>query len=295
MTLLPLAVCLLFGAAALAGTDPLVEDPVPDLSHPPAIMELNIPSAGLRLPGLIYLANGAGPHPTVVLLHGIPGNEKNLDIAQALRRAGFNVLFFHYRGAWGAEGSYSVLQVAEDALAALAMLRNPLHAKRYRVDVARLSLLGHSLGGFAALRAGSDDDGLRCVGAISPLNFGPLVAGLTAEDTGAEAFLAYADTLYMLRDFDGARLRQQLRSAAPEDIDTTLFGPGLRGKTVLLVTGESDRVTVPAINFHPVVAAYSKEPQIRMRSQVISGDHSFSWSRIALTRLLLEWYLADCR
>jgi pimeloyl-ACP methyl ester carboxylesterase len=258
-------------------------------------MELNITSAGMRLPGLIYLANGAGPHPTVVLLHGIPGNEKNLDIAQALRRGGFNVLFFHYRGAWGAEGSYSVLQVADDALAALAMLRQPDNARLYRVDVKHLSLLGHSLGGFAALRAGSQDQSLQCVGAISPLNLGTLAAGIAAADVAGEAFVAYADTLYMLRDFDGARLRQQLRSAAPGEIDTTLFGPGLRGKTVLLVTGDSDRVTIPAVNFHPVVAAYSEDPQIRIFSEVLSGDHSFSWSRIALTRLLLDWYLKECR
>lgn len=58
--------------------------------------------------GLIYIASGAGPHPTVILLHGYPGNEKNLDLAQSLRREGWNVLFFHYRGAWGSEGEFSL-------------------------------------------------------------------------------------------------------------------------------------------------------------------------------------------
>ena len=64
-------------------TDPsLVDD-----TAPPAIRELSFDSHGKRLNGLIYLANGPGPHPTVVLLHGYPGNEKNLDLAQSLRRA----------------------------------------------------------------------------------------------------------------------------------------------------------------------------------------------------------------
>ena len=98
---------LLVGLPALAAApEPLASDPARDAEHPPAINELTIPSDGSRMPGLIYVANGPGPHPTVVLLHGFPGNEKNLDLAQALRRAGFNVLFFHYRGAWGAEGDY---------------------------------------------------------------------------------------------------------------------------------------------------------------------------------------------
>ena len=38
---------------------------------------------------IIVLAAGAGTHPVVVFLHGYPGNERNLDLAQAVRRAGF--------------------------------------------------------------------------------------------------------------------------------------------------------------------------------------------------------------
>ena len=38
----------------------------------------------------------------MILLHGFPGNERNLDSPQALRRAGMNVLFFDYRF-WEAE------------------------------------------------------------------------------------------------------------------------------------------------------------------------------------------------
>ncbi len=48
-------------------------DPVPDLDAPPGINELTIINDGDRMSGLIYTANGPGPHPTV-LLHGFPGN-----------------------------------------------------------------------------------------------------------------------------------------------------------------------------------------------------------------------------
>jgi pimeloyl-ACP methyl ester carboxylesterase len=33
--------------------------------------------------GQFYLAGGEGPHPTLVLLHGFPGNEQIFDLAQA--------------------------------------------------------------------------------------------------------------------------------------------------------------------------------------------------------------------
>jgi pimeloyl-ACP methyl ester carboxylesterase len=58
------------------------------------------------LNAVIYVAAGKGPHPTLLLLHGFPGNEQNLDLAQAARRAGWNVLTLHYRGSWGSPGPF---------------------------------------------------------------------------------------------------------------------------------------------------------------------------------------------
>ena len=43
-------------------------------------------------------------------MHGLPGNERNLDLAQAIRRAGWDVLTFTYRGAWGSPGDFSISQ-----------------------------------------------------------------------------------------------------------------------------------------------------------------------------------------
>jgi hypothetical protein len=60
--------------------------------HPASTTELTINSHGKRMSGFIYLAAGEAPHPTVLLLHGYPGNEKNLDLAQALRSKPFFII-----------------------------------------------------------------------------------------------------------------------------------------------------------------------------------------------------------
>ena len=98
--------------------DPVTADPAPgvDTAYPPSTEELAFQSQGSRLNGFFDLANGKGPHPTVILLHGFPGNERNLDLAQALRRAGMNVLFFHYRGAWGSGGTFSLVMRSRTSL-----------------------------------------------------------------------------------------------------------------------------------------------------------------------------------
>ena len=68
---------------------------------------MQIPSHGALMNALVYVAAGAGPHPAVILLHGFPGNERNLDLAQDIRRAGWDVLYFNYRGSWGTPGNFS--------------------------------------------------------------------------------------------------------------------------------------------------------------------------------------------
>jgi len=269
-------------------------DPRPDPDFPPAIAELAIPSGGQRMPALMYLANGPGPHPTVLLLHGFPGNEKNLDIAQELRRNGFNVLFFHYRGAWGADGEYRILNLADDVAAVLQYLRTPDKAAKLRVDTSKLSLLGHSMGGFTALAAGSRDKNLACVGAISPANVGMIKMGVDTEDKNSLRILQYADSLFMLNGYGANEMLEELRSADLAEVDIRTFGPGLKGKSVFLLVGDKDPVTPADTMFLPILEEYARVPGLKVEHHVISGDHSFSWSRLKLTKLVRNWMLRDC-
>jgi dipeptidyl aminopeptidase/acylaminoacyl peptidase len=104
---------ILLGAVICAGVclyataqtpDAIATDPPADRAHPATMETVQVPSHGVLMNGLVYVAAGVGPHPVVLLLHGFPGNEKNLDLAQAMRRAGWDVLYFDYRGSWGNAG-----------------------------------------------------------------------------------------------------------------------------------------------------------------------------------------------
>src|SRR5579871_720191 len=107
-----------------------------------------IPSHGALLNAFAYVAAGPGPHPAVILLHGFPGNERNLDLAQDIRSAGWDVLYFNYRGSWGSPGDFSFSNGIEDTASAIAFLRQPETSKRLRLDPSRIVLVGHSMGGF---------------------------------------------------------------------------------------------------------------------------------------------------
>jgi dipeptidyl aminopeptidase/acylaminoacyl peptidase len=139
-----LAISLLLAVTASAGES----DPSPGLKPPASMEEVAISSHGSRMNAILYLAAGAGPHPVVVFLHGYPGNEKNLDLAQAVRRAGFHAVYFDYRGMWGSGGTFSFARGLEDAAALLAWVRTPSNAAKYHFDTRRIALVGHSYGGW---------------------------------------------------------------------------------------------------------------------------------------------------
>lgn len=100
--------------------------------------------------------------PVVLMLHGCPGNERNIDISQNLRMAGFATVTFSYRGVWGSHGYYCFSHLVEDTHVMAEYIRSI--ASEYRIDSERLYVFGHSMGGFAAVN--SLAEGLKASGAV---------------------------------------------------------------------------------------------------------------------------------
>jgi pimeloyl-ACP methyl ester carboxylesterase len=146
-----LAFLLLSGIGSTNAQNPgslLQKDLQWSTSSPAGFMELQLPSAGSLLQGFMYKANGVQPHPTLLLLHGYPGNERNLDLAQAARFHGWNVIYFNYRGSWGSQGEFSFRHCVEDVKNVVAYLK--ANAAKFQVDITRIALFGHSMGGLYA-------------------------------------------------------------------------------------------------------------------------------------------------
>lgn len=275
-----LALALLLAAAspALAQSGPLFADP-PATATPRARMEvLHIPSGGVEINGVAYLAAGPGPHPTIVICHGWPGNEKNLDLAQALRRAGWNAITFNYRGAWGSPGNFRFGQNPEDARAVLAMLRKPDVATKLGIDTSRIVLAGHSMGGWVTAMVASDDQSLAGAILISAANMGALapLLGDKLEAQAAGNSEALAGTSPAIQ---AAELRER---AAAFDVRTR--AAGLARQPLLVLT--SDDGLKPATD--PLVtAARAAGGQVTEVHQ--ATDHSWSDARLALAARIHDW------
>jgi pimeloyl-ACP methyl ester carboxylesterase len=274
--------------------DPVTMD-APRSEPAAASPELQFVSEGAHLNAYAHIAAGPGPHPTVVLLHGFPGNERNLDLAQALRRAGWNAIYFTYRGAWGSGGEFSFGNALEDVAAVVATLREPAFAAEHRIDAQRIVLVGHSMGGAAALVSAARLDAVRCVASLAGANFAALGERASASPEAAQQAAAQFQSWGegRIRGISGEAVVGDL-VAHRSEYAATSHAAALARMPVLLVAGARDDVTPPAQHHAPLVAAIRAQRGARLREVTLDSDHAFSDARIALTRAVFDWAQHEC-
>jgi uncharacterized protein len=260
----------------------------PSLAPAAVTPAVRFASGGHTLPGVLHLPAGPGPHPVVVLLHGFPGNERNFDLAQALRRAGYASLVFHYRGSWGAGGSWSWHHVLEDAAAVVDAVRGDAMAGAHRLDPFRVAVVGHSLGGFAALMTAAADPRVGAAVSIAGFDLGAAAAACQDPAIRAGYVEAFDDDLLPLRDTSGESLVREMEAAG---LAWRLGGlaPRLADRPVLLVGTGRDPVTPADTHHHPLVRLYAEFPLDRLEHRLFETDHALSDHRTALARTVVDF------
>jgi pimeloyl-ACP methyl ester carboxylesterase len=285
-----LAAFLLSSLVAQAATPPVpravVTDPARDAQHPAANRQVLIPSGGVGMNALFLLASGGGPKPTLLLLHGLPGNEQNLDLAQAIRRAGWNVLTMHYRGSWGSPGTFSLAGAVDDAAAAMAFLHQPGNAAKYRIDPHRILIGGHSMGGFAAARYAAAHPDVAGVVLIDAWNVGADGKDLRAHPEARAAAVAEIgdDFGNSLAGTDAAHLAEEVERHA-DDWDLLTLAPALATPPVLVIGATHGG---GAAN-QALAAAIRAQGKGKVHSLALDSDHSFADHRIALSAAVVDW------
>jgi pimeloyl-ACP methyl ester carboxylesterase len=270
----------------------LTTDPPVDQAHPAAMESFQIPSHGEAMNAIAYLAAGAGPHPVAIVLHGFPGNEKNLDLAQSIRRAGWNAIYFNYRGSWGTPGAFSFAHAIEDTQAAIAYLREPANAARLRIDAKRMVVIGHSMGGFMAAYAGSHDPAILGTALISAANFHDWAGGdLKPEQESAKRALLVKDIvdndILPLAGCTAESLADEMLAHRKQwnFVDyAAMFGD----RPLLLIT--SDDGLAPSAAH--LAEAVRKSGGAHVSEHHFATDHSYSDRRIALQAAVLNWLAA---
>jgi pimeloyl-ACP methyl ester carboxylesterase len=261
----------------------------------PASMEpMLVPSHGSTLLGLFYLAAGAGPHPTPILLHGFPGYELDLDLAQTLRSNGWNVLVMHYRGSWGVKGEFSFHHAAEDADSQVAYVLNPANAQKYRVDTRRVIVIGHSMGGYMAASAAAHNPRVAAAVLISAWNIGAdyesrrHIGSAPATVETEARWLGVDSNQLPLAGTSGEALAREIYQDQ-QGLNFLNLAPAIAPRPVFIITANEGLAPFD----HALVESRRKAGDTRVTEQHFETDHSYSDKRAELSNAILEWTQAN--
>ena len=280
-----LIVAAMYSTAALASQSvptAVIADPPTDSNFPARMEVIHVPSGGVQINGVVYVASGQGPHPAFVLFHGLPGNEKNLDLAQAVRRAGWTVVTVNYRGSWGSPGNFRFAQNLEDAEATLAFIRSPENARRLAIDVNRIVICGHSMGGWVTAETLAREPNVLAAIIISAGDFGAI--GLGAQQNRDAVIALMNDNRESLAGVTGESMADELMAHGKDWSFKTLAPQLIHRK--LLVLYSNDFVKADSLELIKDVRASGGTT---IAEKYVVTDHSWSDHRIALESLVINW------
>jgi len=247
-----------------------------DKTSPATLKELQISSNGSLMQGFIYKANGKQKHPTLLLLHGYPGNERNLDLAQVVRAHGWNVIYFNYRGAWGGQGKFGFENCVQDVVNVVSFCKK--YQDSLQIDTTNIVLFGHSMGGWVCLKAVQQLPSIKKAFALSTWDiYGDLKDAHSETElikkaaTGGEYFVLNSS----IKEIFTPLLTK------PAYFDLANDGIALANKQIIM------------LDEHPfnkkIADAIKKENKAYFDYQVWQTDHPFSNKRIALMKLVLSF------
>ena len=269
--------------------DPVVQDTkYYNSEFPPSMIPIKFKSGNNNLLGIYFTAQGSDPKPTVLLLHGFPGNEVNFDFAHSIRRNKWNVLVFHYSGSWGSEGTYSWSDSINDTQSAINYLKN-CDQKIFRIDKSKIVLVGHSLGGFNAFYNSLQFDEIKNVAWLAGFNFGYFANFIKDVEEFRKITL---DTMRPSASIVNGTTAEELLNEMTlnsEKWNLLNYIDKLKSKKLLMIGAEYDSVAPNEIHFDPLLKALEDTAAVDLTHDKLTTGHSFSSRRIELQRILITW------
>jgi len=131
-------------------------------------VSIDLRSNGVKLDTKFYSADKVISAPTVILLHGFPGNANSpYGLAERLNKNGMNILVFNYEGSFNSEGIFNWGNCINDIGVALSFLKQKNIIEQFSIDTSRIFVCGCSMGAALALSAAVHNSEIRKLIAIA--------------------------------------------------------------------------------------------------------------------------------
>ncbi|GHV37659.1 hypothetical protein FACS1894187_14990 [Synergistales bacterium] len=213
-----------------------------------------------------------------------------MDLAQALRRAGINAVFFGYRGAWGSEGNFSYQNCIDDTNTLIDFFKQPANIEKFRIDPAKFIVMGHSMGGFVTMNVAKAQKDVKAYVYLSGWNVGYEAERLQKADADAVAKRkqGLAASAAPLKGTNAELLYDEILSMK-DTHNLVNFVPELAGKKFLMVTAKKDTACPAEYDHIPLYDALKKAYPNDVSEFTLDTDHVYSVSRVEMIRGVFEW------
>ena len=251
--------------------------------------------AGVPLSATLFVPQGDGPHPGLVICHGMPAGPRpepgappspddGLDypgVAEWCALEGFATLIFNFRGTGESDGNFHPMGWAQDLDSVISwMLARP------EVDARRLALLGSSMGAAVAVYAAAQRS--EVAGLVSFA--GP--AETRARARPAEDVERMRE-MGIIRDPDFPPSLEEW-AAEGSELSPAKWVPMIAPRPLLILQGDADDV-VPPHNADTLYERAGDGKELRMLPGVRHRFRSEPTAMAAAIEWLRERFVADAR
>jgi dienelactone hydrolase len=251
-----------------------------------------IESEGFEMRGRFFPASEAGPHATVLLIPGYPGNPDDvLGMGARLSRQGINVLMVNPRGMHQSEGTFTFAGSLRDIDAAFRWLRTAEVMDPYNIDTTNIFLGGYSWGGGMSLAYAATNPQAQRLISIAGNDHGEFIREFQRNEPYAEMIM---DMLRSTIAPEGP-VRSDLEATTQELVEgEEVYGlrenaNRLSNRSILLVGGWDDTgVTVDRILL-PFYRALEEHGAEDVTFLVYHDDHGFGEVRDELAADIATW------
>lgn len=260
--------------------------------------KIELISQGSKLNAFFYSTPDKKSSPTVILLHGLPGNDQSpLDLAKNLNQAGFNILVFNYRGSFSSEGYFSHFNCMEDLDAAIDWLKQPDITGKFQIDTSRIIVCGYSFGGGVVLWQALKNPAIRNIVSIAGLDQSVSLKEMAADTTKQAAFIQRAAWMKAPSGplkFDPDRsIHDQILDIIrrSDELDVVKYAEKLKDRNILFITGSFDIAVPMQIHQLPLYQKLTALGARNISQRTFNTGHQFNEVRPELAKAIEEWVM----
>ena len=255
---------------------------------------IDLRNNGIKLDAKIYVTDKPNKAPSVILLHGFPGNQSSpLGMAERLNSAGLNILVFNYQGSYSSEGKFSFDNSIDNVNAAFNFLLDPQNQTKYKIDTSKIVVCGYSFGGTIAIESAMYNNKIRFLISIANDDHSVSIKKAATDLEFRENYKNFIGGSFEPNGpFRGdlkALMEYNIRNV--DRYDLVKNADKLKSKKILFIVGWQDNTSLIEINTLPLYRKLIQSNKINTSIKGFESDHRFNNVIDDLSKAIINWII----